>query len=71
MLVQELWVNRKDFNDCKIVSSEIKALAQGEVLLEIDKFAMTSNNVTYAVVGDLIGYWHRFLAENGWGIISV
>jgi hypothetical protein len=37
----------------------------------IDKFALTSNNVTYGLTGDAIGYWGYFPAEQQWGKIPV
>ena len=46
-------------------------LASGEVLVRIDRFALTANNVTYGAVGDMIGYWRFFPAERGWGRIPV
>ncbi len=50
-------------------------LAEGEVLVKIDKFAYSANNITYAVAGDMIGYWKFFppVGEqtNGWGVIPV
>ena len=47
------------------------ALEPGEVLLAIEKFAFTANNITYGVVGDRLGYWTFFPAEEGWGRIPV
>lgn len=35
--------------------------------MSIDKMGLTSNNVSYAVSGDDIGYWHYFPAAGGWG----
>jgi hypothetical protein len=46
-------------------------LAEGEVLLSVDRFALTANNITYGVAGDLIGYWQFFPAEGDWGRIPV
>jgi len=46
-------------------------LAPGEVLLEVDRFALTANNVSYALTGDLLGYWKFFPADDGWGRIPV
>ncbi len=50
-------------------------LEQGDVLVKIEKFAYTANNITYAVAGDMIGYWQFFppVGENtdGWGVIPV
>ena len=50
-------------------------LAEGEVLVKVEKFAYTANNITYAAAGNMIGYWKFFPAvgENaaGWGVIPV
>ena len=46
-------------------------LAQGEAMLQIDRFALTANNVTYGVVGDMLGYWQFFPTEGDWGRIPV
>ena len=35
-------------------------LQLGEVRLRIDRFAITANNITYAVFGDALGYWDFF-----------
>jgi Protein of unknown function (DUF2855) len=37
-------------------------LAEGEVRVRIDKFALTSNNITYAAFGDAMNYWAFFPA---------
>lgn len=47
------------------------ALADGEVLVRVDRFALTANNVTYGAVGDMVGYWKFFPADEGWGRIPV
>ncbi|MEO1257417.1 MAG: DUF2855 family protein [Bacteroidota bacterium] len=46
-------------------------LQAGEVLFKIDKYAFTSNNITYAVAGDRIKYWDFFPANAPWGIVPV
>lgn len=43
----------------------------GEVLLEIERFALTANNITYGVYGNRLGYWRFFPAEDNWGRIPV
>ena len=35
-------------------------LADGHVRIRIDKFALTSNNITYAAFGDAMNYWQFF-----------
>ena len=46
-------------------------LAEGEILFRVDRFAFTANNISYALSGDMIGYWKFFPAEEGWGRIPV
>lgn len=54
---------------------EALAIEEGEVLVKIDSFAFTSNNITYAVAGDMLGYWKFFPAAGkdaaGWGVLPV
>ncbi|PKQ03703.1 MAG: DUF2855 domain-containing protein [Alphaproteobacteria bacterium HGW-Alphaproteobacteria-11] len=67
-------VNRADLSKSKWVSGpapEDIALDEGQVLVEIEKFAFTANNITYAVAGDMLNYWSFFPAEAGWGRIPV
>src|SRR5262245_34026429 len=46
-------------------------LAPGQVLFRLDRFALTANNITYALAGDSLGYWRFFPAPDGWGRIPV
>jgi hypothetical protein len=67
-------VNRANLSECRFVSTSAAAdveLAAGDVLLAVDRFALTANNVTYAVAGDMLNYWSFFPAEAGWGRIPV
>ena len=50
---------------------ESVALADGDVLLAVDSFGFTANNVTYAVFGEMMRYWDFFPAEQGWGRVPV
>jgi len=43
----------------------------GQVVLRVDRFALTANNITYGVAGDMIGYWQFFPAEGEQGHIPV
>jgi hypothetical protein len=46
-------------------------LAPDQILLRVDQFAFTANNVTYAVAGDMMSYWNFFPADSGWGRVPV
>lgn len=48
------------------------ALAAGEVLMRIDRFALTTNNITYAAFGDAMHYWNFFpTGDAAWGHMPV
>jgi hypothetical protein len=44
----------------------IQPPAQG-VTVELERFALTANNLTYAKLGEALGYWRYFPAPQGWG----
>jgi hypothetical protein len=47
-------------------------LAEGEIRLKVDSFALTTNNISYAAYGDAIGYWQVFpTARDGLGAMPV
>ncbi|MFH1869916.1 MAG: DUF2855 family protein [Pseudomonadota bacterium] len=46
-------------------------LAEGQIRLSVDKFALTANNITYAAFGDAMNYWSFYPAQAGWGQIPV
>lgn len=70
-MIAQIQVRRKAFAETRTVAIETPELAEGEVLMAIDKFAMTANNVSYALSGDMIGYWKFFPVEEPWGIVPV
>jgi hypothetical protein len=71
MSLTTLQVQRADFARSRIVESPLPAPADGQILVRIDKFALTANNVTYALAGDALGYWKFFPAEEPWGVVPV
>jgi hypothetical protein len=65
-------VRRDDWGDCRFRTAAIPPLEDGQALLRVDRFALTANNVTYALAGDLLDYWGFFPAgEPGMGRIPV
>lgn len=69
--VPELRVRRDDLAACELVEGEgpREDLAEGEAQMLVERFALSTNNVTYAVMGDRLGYWQLFPAPAGWGRI--
>lgn len=50
----------------------LAAIEPGQILVKVDRFAFTANNITYAELGDRLAYWRFFPApEDKLGIIPV
>ncbi len=65
-------VKTDNLQETKIVERPYSdELQPNEVLLEIDNFSFTSNNITYGVVGNQMNYWDFFPTQSGYGIIPV
>lgn len=62
-----LEIDRSDIRQFRMVVCEPVALEPGEVRLTLERFALTSNNISYALGGDFLDYWGFFPAEVGWG----
>ena len=55
MALTEIWVDRSDYRRTKVIHGEVPQSRDGQIVVAIDKFALTANNVTYAASGDLLG----------------
>jgi hypothetical protein len=64
-------VSRGDLRQGKFTAEPLAALQDGEVLLKVDSFAFTANNITYAELGETLHYWDFYPAPEGWGSIPV
>jgi len=67
-------VARNDLQQCKFIERELPdavALPGEALLVKVDRFALTANNITYAITGDLLKYWELFPAPANFGIIPV
>lgn len=69
-----LEVQRGDLGEARLSRSPLEALGPGEVRVRIERFALTANNITYGVIGEMLGYWEFFPppeadAAAGWGRI--
>ena len=64
-----LEIRRSSIGDAEVHEEPITELADGEIRLRIDRFAVTANNVSYAGAGDLLGYWDFFPSSDPstWG----
>jgi hypothetical protein len=67
-------VARTDLQQCKFIETQLPdaaALPDEALLLKVDRFALTANNITYAVLGDELKYWQLFPAPESFGNIPV
>jgi hypothetical protein len=67
-------VARDDLQQCKFIETSLPdaaALPDDALLIKIDRFAFTANNITYAVLGDELKYWQLFPAPEDFGNIPV
>ena len=77
-----LLINRSDVRLTRFAADPdapaSRSLLDGEARLEIERFALTANNVTYAVFGEAMKYWQFFPAQDAlegclpvWGFATV
>ena len=77
LIKEELQTSKINLTERRIVRTDFNLddLNEGEIIVEIESFAFTSNNVTYGVAGEMMGYWKFFPStkdpENIWGCIPM
>ncbi|WJG07986.1 DUF2855 family protein [Aliiglaciecola sp. LCG003] len=69
----QIQINQSDLTDLKIVhkSFNTSELGPDQVLLKVQSFGFSANNITYALLGSQMGYWGFFEASSGFGIMPV
>lgn len=70
-MTSQVHVKKDELTTTQIVDSGDAPLGDGAVRLAIESFSVTANNVTYAVIGDIFGYWNFFPAPDGMGIVPM
>jgi len=75
MTTLDFLVRQDQLARTELRATEEQVLDGEQVLLRIDKFALTSNNITYAAFGEAMNYWSFFPVDipgdPGWGRIPV
>lgn len=66
---REMLVRRDALDQLAINETIAPEPGEGELLLQVEAFAVTANTVTYAVVGTQLRYWDFFPAAEGWGVV--
>lgn len=68
---QTVHIARGDLTDAVLADTDLGALPDDAVRLKVESFSVTSNNVTYAVAGERMGYWNFFPAPGGKGVVPM
>ncbi len=72
MTTTQFLVRKDQLQNTELRDQPDLALTHGQVRLDIDMFALTSNNITYAAFGEAMNYWAFYpTAQEGWGNIPV
>lgn len=59
-----LTIDRSDLSSTQLLESAEVSPAAGQALLRVDRVGLTTNNLTYCALGDALGYWGYFPAQN-------
>ena len=69
---EAIHISKASIGDLRAVPLTLGALGEGAVRLKVESFAVTANNVTYAAIGDMFGYWNFFpTGIDGQGIVPM
>jgi hypothetical protein len=74
VMQRTIQVRKDNLRSTRVQSVPLLATAEvpaGHVVLAIDRFALTANNITYAAFGERMKYWDFYPAPEGWGIVPV
>jgi hypothetical protein len=67
----DLEVRRDELDRVRVVETRLPRLRDGQVLMRVERFGCSANNISYALLGDTLRYWDFFPATDGWGRIPV
>jgi hypothetical protein len=69
--MSDFLVKPDELRECRVAASHVPELEPGQALLRVETFGLTANNITYAVLGEMMSYWEFFPAEDGWGRVPM
>ncbi len=64
-------ISRGDLHETRFEDGPAPEPDPGQALLSVERFGLTSNNITYAAFGEAMSYWNFFPAPEGWGRMPV
>jgi hypothetical protein len=67
-----LLVRQDHLATTRLHTADDAPLADGQIRVRVEQFALTANNITYAAMGETLQYWQFYPSgEAGWGIVPV
>jgi len=76
--MKQFQINKRDLSQTRLVdlAEDDASPGEGEIVVSIERFGFSANNITYAVAGDTLNYWQFFPAKNAstdvdWGVVPV
>jgi hypothetical protein len=64
----EIVIDHDDLHHVVVREDVPRPCSEGEVRLQVERFGLSANNITYAVMGDAMAYWQFFPTEAGNGV---
>jgi hypothetical protein len=64
-------IARGDLHETRVQELAAPRPEAGQALLAVERFGLTSNNITYAAFGEAMSYWSFFPGPEGWGRMPV
>jgi hypothetical protein len=71
IMASTIWVNKSELTQTQLREATLPSLVDNAIRLRIESFSVTANNITYAVIGDMFGYWNFFPAEGDFGVVPM
>jgi len=58
----EFQISKSDFSQVRVIETDLndQELQDGQILVQVEQFAYTTNNISYAIAGERFGYWKYF-----------
>ncbi len=66
-----LRIQKDDIHNTSLEEENLSALQDNQVLIKVDAFGLSSNNITYVALGDTFGYWGFFSNHGDKGVMPV
>lgn len=70
-MASDFLVRRDDIRECRVADAPEPAIEPGRAVLRVERFGLTANNITYALMGERMSYWDFFPAPDGWGRVPM